>query len=848
MSTPPRPTPSSGSTKKAAQPITPITTPVRVFTGHEDTLKAVAVLPDKARMVTSSADKTLRLWDLENGVSLKKMKGHRKSARAVAVSRDGRLIASGDEDGELIAWDGNTGKSLRRITEWTTNATLHKEINSLDFSPNGAELAVGSEDMTKLWSTKTWQLQGTIEHKYPNHVNCVQYSPSGKLLAIATFREVQIWNPRTTQGSEKDRLLAWTPDGTRLLSAGYDRDPTIRVWDSSTWKQVCHPWKVDDYMFDPIEAIAVNPNSTLVACAYSNFVYLWRFSDKQIIAKFSTTANCATFSTDGKHIFGGCYDGTISQWAVPGLPGDMSGQETINLNSSLPRSDHLHDAQIQNLRPKYVGAPPETERLIWKVIDAQLEDTPLCLLNTLTGRLCNREAQINAFGTSAEYKQLWSLPADLRMDRIKEVVGMYFRYVMLSHRWEGKEPLLQDIQDKVVYDLNALDGIAKLQSFCKIAHYVTQLHMFPPSSKSGALANSAWNTRGWTVPEFLAPKVILFYQQDWTLYLDDNSPNHKDSAAIMRELEDATGIDAPALVAFQPGMGGAREKLRWASTRVTTRPEDIAYSLFGIFGVHLPIIYGEKKHNALGRLLQEIVARSGDVSALDWVGKSSEFNSCLPADITSYQDPPCILSSPSERRIQTLISSLQNTVVIESASKLYTMLDSLSSPRFANCRLHLPCIVFPVTDIRRRQGEEEETYGVKADGLHDLLITTEDKLIPFSHSRPIRQTFLLVRPWNRDLLDLPDYTDDSLNVDDSPLLESPLQGSPRSSHELGDSEAHSRALRLIARLGQQFSAILLVQHRSGEYKRIASDHDIIVQVKDMASMPDITEIRTLEIL
>ncbi|KAG2344136.1 hypothetical protein BDR05DRAFT_839461, partial [Suillus weaverae] len=144
----------------------------------------------------------------------------------------------------------------------------------------------------------------------------------------------------------------------------------------------------------------------------------------------------------------------------------------------------------------------------------------------------------------------------------------------------------------------------------------------PPSSKCGALAKSAWNTRGWTVQEFLAPSVILFYQKDWTLYLDDPTPNHKDSIAIMQELEYATGIDRRAVVAFRPGMRDAREKLQWASTRITTLQEDIAYSLSGVFGVRLRVDYGEKKQNALGRLLQEIIAQSGDITALDWVGES----------------------------------------------------------------------------------------------------------------------------------------------------------------------------------------------------------------------------------
>jgi hypothetical protein len=386
---------------------------------------------------------------------------------------------------------------------------------------------------------------------------------------------------------------------------------------------------------------------------------------------------------------------------------------------------------------------------------------------------------------------------------------------------------------------------------------IVYLSDVPPSATSGALAKSVWITRGWTVQEFLAPTVVLFYQADWTLYLNDHSPNHKESDTVMRELEYSTGIDARALIDFRPGMSGAREKLQWASTRATTLQEDIAYSFFGIFGIHLPVIYGESKQNALGRLLQEIVAQSGDISALDWAGKSSEFNSCLPADIASYKPPPCTPPYLSEDQMQMSVSSLRNSTVVELASTLYARLDNLTAPRFANRRLHLPCIAFPVTELRRRRGQDTEncfTYDVKADGLDDLMITTEDKLIKFSPSRPTQQTFLLVRPWNRYDLGLPDFADDARSVGDWSETES-LSYYSFGGYPVGDGpvrpddlESHLRELRLIVRLGQPFGALLLAQQRGGEYKRIASNRKIIAQVKDSAAVHNMMDVRTLEIL
>jgi hypothetical protein len=558
------------------------------------------------------------------------------------------------------------------------------------------------------------------------------------------------------------------------------------------------------------------------------------------------------------------------------------------------------------LRQRYVSLS-EVEVAIRKVADAELENAPPRLINTVTGRLCDREAQISAFKTSMEYMELLSSTiehADLVIERIKDVVETYFRYAMLSHRWSGKEPLLQDVQDNVVYELDPVGGIAKLQAFCETARdaghvwawsdtccidknnnlevqesvntmfvwyghsalTIVYLSDVSPSSKAGALARSAWNKRGWTVQEFLAPKIVLFYQEDWTLYLGDCSPNHKDSVVIMQELGYATGIDARALVAFRPGMRGAREKLQWASMRITTLQEDMSYSLFGIFGAHLPVIYGEKKQNALGRLLQEIVARSGEISALDWIGKSSEFNSCLPADISSYKALPSTLPSLSEGQIETSISSLRHVVAVDVASKLYNILDNLSVPRFANCRLQLPCLVFPVTEVRRSRARDQKvSFEVKANGLIDLSIITEDKL-------PARQTLLLVYPWNRYLLEQPNSADDTQSVEDYLMAGAPDTDDPSDSESrwrasrlidrvrqpVGaffgsftgpvDSESHLRALRVIVHLGQPFRAFLLAQQRGGEYKRIVSDHDIIAQVQDMTSVRKMMDVRIMEIL
>ncbi|KAH7908863.1 hypothetical protein BJ138DRAFT_1115465 [Hygrophoropsis aurantiaca] len=482
----------------------------------------------------------------------------------------------------------------------------------------------------------------------------------------------------------------------------------------------------------------------------------------------------------------------LSPWGFERMHAALHGAQDFGnaieaFNTMLLKLESSPDPLIRQLRKQYVS-PSDTEYAIQRAIDKFLQNYPLRLIETTTGHLYGHHERINTFKATPNFKELISsMTTDAKFDyrRITEVVKRYFQYAMLSHRWEGKEPLLGDVQNKSVYDLESLYPVTKLQRFCEIARHagynwawsdtccidktnsvelqqslnsmftwyhnslltVVYLSDVPPSSKLGALGKSAWNTRGWTLQEFLAPNVILFFVQDWTPYLNDFSSNHKTSTAIMQELEDATGIAAQALVDFRPGTKEVRQKLQWASTRVTTVQEDVAYSLLGIFDVKLPVIYGENKQHALGRLLQEIVARSGDISALDWSGQSSEYNSCLPADISAYEAPACV--PPSE-------SQDQSSVPADLALELYNKLDNQPPPRFANHRLTLPCIVFPVTELTKRTDGRFNVYSAIAEGLEDVQIIMEDsfKLFTFSVFRPdhMGREILLVRPWNRDLL------------------------------------------------------------------------------------------------
>jgi hypothetical protein len=131
-----------------------------------------------------------------------------------------------------------------------------------------------------------------------------------------------------------------------------------------------------------------------------------------------------------------------------------------------------------------------------------------------------------------------------------------------------------------------------------------------------------------------------------------------------------------------------------------------------------------------------------------------------------------------------------------------------------------------ITEVAGKRGQDPETcfrYEVKADGLEDLQITTEDKRVQFSPAKHPQWLFLFILLWNRCNLEPLDLADDTQSDEDWPEPESPSFDISTGDNKPVDLESDSRAVRLVVRLAQRLGALLLAQQRGGEYNGIASD-------------------------
>lgn len=119
----------------------------------------------------------------------------------------------------------------------------------------------------------------------------------------------------------------------------------------------------------------------------------------------------------------------------------------------------------------------------------------------------------------------------------------------------------------------------------------------PPTWES-AFRRSKWFTRGWTLQELLAPASVEFFTKSG-LRLGDKR-------TLERQIHEITNIGVQALRGNDLSMYSVEERFKWAETRQTALEEDWAYCLLGIFGIFMPLIYGEGKTNAIRRLKKEI--------------------------------------------------------------------------------------------------------------------------------------------------------------------------------------------------------------------------------------------------
>lgn len=160
---------------------------------------------------------------------------------------------------------------------------------------------------------------------------------------------------------------------------------------------------------------------------------------------------------------------------------------------------------------------------------------------------------------------------------------------------------------------------------------------------------SRWFTRGWTLQELLAPDFLYFYDASWELLGSRSGWAESISKATTIPVDCLAGPEYGECDVYQDRNGSLMRipkprksiedklqqttvaaRMSWAANRQTTRVEDEAYCLLGLFDINMPMLYGEG-NKAFMRLQQEIMKTSDDATILAW-------GYGIPPDHDTYMD------------------------------------------------------------------------------------------------------------------------------------------------------------------------------------------------------------------
>jgi WD40 repeat protein/Tfp pilus assembly protein PilF len=293
--------------------------PIRVFRGHEGAVLSVAFHGNL--LLTTSADRSVRLWDVQTGGFIAVLRGHDGEVQDADISPDGRILATASLDGTARLWDRHLPRGIAVL------GGFGAKVWSAAFSPDGKQVLTASADQTaRLWDVDSGR-EIRVLRGHQAAVFGAAFAPDGKWVATASGdNTASIWDVATGQqltvlrGHTSLVISAeFDPDGKYVVTASYDK--TARLWEAATGRQI----RVFSGHEQPVIHAAFSPDGKRVVTASDDrTARIWSTeSGDEILALRGHKDRIwyAAFGPDGRQVVTGSLDKTAQLWdAETGAP------------------------------------------------------------------------------------------------------------------------------------------------------------------------------------------------------------------------------------------------------------------------------------------------------------------------------------------------------------------------------------------------------------------------------------------------------------------------------------------------------------------------------------------------
>ena len=280
--------------------------------GHTDLVWSVAFSPNGQTLASGSQDRTIRLWNPNNGNLKRTLRGHRDAVNSVAFSPDGRTLASGSWDGTIRLWNPNNGNLKRTLTGHTDG------ISFVAFSPDGQILASASGDRTlRLWNPNNGKHIRTLAG-HTNRVDSIAFSPDGQTLASASRDQtIHLWNPNN--GKVKRTLIGHTDDISRMMFSPDGATLASGNWDGTVWLWNPLNGKLKRTLtgnVGGVASVAFSPDGATLLMS-GRGISIWDMQAgeyKKPLVRDIAEFLSVVFSPNGQMVAGGSIDSKVRLW------------------------------------------------------------------------------------------------------------------------------------------------------------------------------------------------------------------------------------------------------------------------------------------------------------------------------------------------------------------------------------------------------------------------------------------------------------------------------------------------------------------------------------------------------